>query len=157
MSAEVVYRAVDRYSTHVERTTRKILHRLYLDETRRSMYNELRGSYDLNLACARAHGIGKAPIGISIKASEHRSLCKLRAALIVAYATPCSLLLCYEYTVLTKALYCIADPLSKGFDPSSAKDASAELLTWLHLFYAYLQIEQQYADALESMGRTGVP
>ena len=88
MSAEVVFRAVDRYSTHVERTTRKILHRLYLDETRRSMYDELRRSYDMNLACARAHGIGIAPIGTSMGASEHRSVHKLRAALIVAYATP---------------------------------------------------------------------
>ncbi len=35
------------------------------------MYDELRGSYDLNLACARAHGIGKPPIDISIGASEH--------------------------------------------------------------------------------------
>ncbi len=58
--------------------------------------------------------------------------------------------------MLTQGLYCIADPLSKDINPSSAKGASAELSTWLHLFYAYLQIEQQYADALESMGRTGV-
>lgn len=58
MSVEVISRALDKYSRHVERTTRKILHRLYLDETRRSMYCELKEDYDEHLASAKAHGIG---------------------------------------------------------------------------------------------------
>ena len=60
MSAEVISRALDKYSRHVERTTRKILHRLHLDETRRSMYGELREDYDKHLASAKAFGIGTA-------------------------------------------------------------------------------------------------
>ena len=60
MSAEVISRALDKYSRHVERTTRKILHRLYLDDTRRSMYYELRKGYDKHLASAKNYGIGRA-------------------------------------------------------------------------------------------------
>lgn len=59
MSVEVISRAIDKYGRHVERTTRKILHRLYLDETRRSMYRELREEYDKRLEAAKAHGIGQ--------------------------------------------------------------------------------------------------
>ena len=47
--------------------------------------------------------------------------------------------------------------MSKGFSPECAQDLPPELSRWLHLFYAYLQIEQAYADALEWLGRTGVP
>ena len=59
MFVEVISRALDKYGRHVERTTRKILHRLYLDETRRSMYCELKEEYDKHLEAAKAHGIGK--------------------------------------------------------------------------------------------------
>ncbi|CAL5222396.1 g4755 [Coccomyxa viridis] len=46
------------------------------------------------------------------------------------------------------------DPLCEGFNPSSAESAPPELSRWLHLFCAYLQVEQQYADALEGLGRS---
>ena len=61
MSVDVINRAFDKYGGHVERTTRKILHRMCLDETRRSMYSELKEDYDMHLADARSHGIGDAP------------------------------------------------------------------------------------------------
>ena len=51
----------------------------------------------------------------------------------------------------------VADPLASKFSPESVHDLPVELSQWLHLFYAYLQVEQAYADALASLGRTGVP
>lgn len=47
--------------------------------------------------------------------------------------------------------------MAKGFSPESAQDLPPELSRWLHLFYAYLRVEQAYADALEWLGRTGAP
>ena len=51
----------------------------------------------------------------------------------------------------------VADPLASKFSPESVHDLPVELSQWLHLFYAYLQVEQAYADALASLGRTGMP
>ena len=50
-----------------------------------------------------------------------------------------------------------ADPLASNFSPESVHDLPVELSQWLHLFYAYLQVEQAHADVLASLGRTGVP
>jgi hypothetical protein len=47
--------------------------------------------------------------------------------------------------------------MTKGFWPEPAQDLPLELSRWLHLFYAYLQVERAYADALEHLGRTGTP
>ena len=47
--------------------------------------------------------------------------------------------------------------MAKGFSPESAQDLPPELSRWLYLFYAYLQVEQEYANALEWLGRTGAP
>ena len=51
----------------------------------------------------------------------------------------------------------IADPLASDFSPDTVHHLPAELSQWLHLLYAYLQVEQAYADALASLGRTGEP
>ena len=59
MSVEGINRVLDRASRHVECTTKKILHRLYLDETRRSMYAELIEHFDRNMAWSRTYGIGE--------------------------------------------------------------------------------------------------
>ena len=58
MSAEAISRALERAGRHVEGTTRKILHRMYLDETRQSMYAELKESIISNFGWARSYGIG---------------------------------------------------------------------------------------------------
>ena len=58
MSAEAISRALERASGHVEKTTRKIIHRMYLDETRQSMYAELKYNFVINLKRARNNGIG---------------------------------------------------------------------------------------------------
>ena len=47
--------------------------------------------------------------------------------------------------------------MARNFDLAPAQDLPPELYQWLLLFFAYLQIEQSYADALEWMGRSGEP
>ena len=50
---------------------------------------------------------------------------------------------------------CCADPFAENFDPTVP--APPELSSWLYLFYAYLQLEEVYAEALEWLNCTGAP
>ncbi|CAL5220349.1 g2345 [Coccomyxa viridis] len=45
------------------------------------------------------------------------------------------------------------DPFAEKFDPTVP--APPELSSWLYLFYAYLQLEEVYAEALEWLNCTG--
>ena len=44
-------------------------------------------------------------------------------------------------------------PFAEHFNPTTP--APPELSSWLHLFYAYLQLEEVYAEALEWLNRPG--
>ncbi len=84
MSAEAISRALERASRHVEDTTKKILHRMYLDETRQSMYAELKESIISNSVWARSYGIGDDLVPLDWMGPDDHVLCLCKSILTPA-------------------------------------------------------------------------
>ena len=81
MSAEAISRALERASRHVEDTTKKILHRMYLDETRQSMYAELKESIISSSVWARSYGIGDDLVPLDWMGPDVHVLCLCKTPL----------------------------------------------------------------------------